>query len=39
MKDNNLLDVPHLIFNADEIGIPLCSRPGQRVAIKGSKHV
>ena len=39
MKDNNLLDAPHLIFNADETGMPLCSRPGQRVAVKGSKHV
>ena len=35
MKDNNLLDAPHLIFNADEIGMPLCSRAGQRVAVKG----
>ena len=38
MKDNNLLDAPHLIFNADETGMPLCSRPEQRVAVKGSKH-
>ena len=28
MKDNNLLNAP-LIFNADEIGMPLCSCPGQ----------
>ena len=28
MKDNNLLNAPHLIFNADETGMPLCSRPG-----------
>ena len=39
MKDNNLLNAPHLIFNADETGMPLCSRPGQRVAPKGLKHV
>ena len=32
MKDNNLLSAPHLIFNVDETGMPLCSRPGQRVA-------
>ena len=29
MKDNNLLNAPHLIFNADETGMPLCSHPGQ----------
>ena len=34
IKDNNLLNAPHLIFNADETGMPLCSRPGQRVAVK-----
>ena len=39
MKDNNLLDAPHLIFNADETGMLLCSCPGQRVAVKSSKHV
>ena len=39
MKDNQLLNAPHLIFNCDETGMPLCSRPGKRVGIKGSKHV
>ena len=39
MKDNRLLNAPHLIFNCNETGMPLCSRPGKRVGIKGSKHV
>ena len=39
MKVDNLLNAPHLIFNANETGMPLCSCPGQRVAVKGSKHI
>jgi len=27
------------IFNADESGIPLCHRPGKRIAVRGQKHV
>ena len=27
MKDNELLNAPHLIFNCNETGMPLCSRP------------
>ena len=38
MKDNQLLNAPHLIFNYDETGMPLCSCPGKR-GVKGSKHV
>ena len=38
-KDNQLLNAPHLIFNCDETGMPLCSRPGKRVGVKGSKHI
>ena len=36
---NDLTRRPHLIFNADETGLPLQHRPGKRVAVRGQKHV
>ena len=36
---NRLSSRPHLIFNADETGLPLQHRPGKRVAVRGQKHV
>ena len=37
--NNDLTKRPHLIFNADETGLPLQHRPGKRVAVRGQKHV
>ena len=39
LKQNNLLERPAQIFNADERGIPLSPQSGKRVGIKGSKRV
>ncbi|CAI7996987.1 Tigger transposable element-derived protein 6 [Geodia barretti] len=39
LVSNNLCFAPHLIFNADETGLPLQHRPGKRVAVRGQKHV
>ena len=39
IKDNQLLNAPHLIFNCNETGMLWCSRPGKRVGVKGSKYV
>ena len=39
LKSNYLTKKPHLIFNADETGMPLQHRPGKRVAVRGQKHV
>ena len=39
LDSNNLTKKPHLIFNADETGMPLQHRPGKRVAVRGQKHV
>lgn len=39
LLSNNLCSNPHLVFNADETGLPLQHRPGKRVAIRGQKHV
>jgi hypothetical protein len=36
---NDLMKKPHLIFNADETGMPLQHRPSKRVTIRGQKHV
>lgn len=39
LTTNNLTGKPHLIFNADETGLPLQHRPGKRVVIRGQKQV
>ncbi len=39
LKVNDLTGRPHLIFNADETGLPLQHRPGKRVAVRRQKHV
>ena len=39
MKDNTLLNTPHLIFIADETEMPQWSCPGQQLAVRGSMCV
>jgi len=39
LQSNHLLDRPSLVFNADESGMPLSTKPGKRVGIRGMKWV
>ena len=39
LESNDLTRRPHLVFNADETGLPLQHRAGKRVAIRGQKHI
>ena len=39
LQSNRLLDRPSLVFNADESGMPLSTKPGKRVGIRGMKRI
>ena len=39
LESNDLTTRPHLVFNAEETGLPLQHRAGKRVAIRGQKHI
>ena len=39
LLSNDLTARPHLLYNADETGLPLQHRPGKRIAVRGQKHV
>ena len=39
LKDNDLLNKPHMIFNCDETGFSLEHKPGKLVGMKGVKHL
>lgn len=39
LKENELWDKPHLIWNMDETGLQLDHRPGKVIATKGSRYL
>jgi len=39
LKSNDLTRRPHLVFNAEETGLPLQHRARKRVAIRDQKHM